>query len=218
MSKTRSDVRPLASRHVFLVKPGKRAAPLWGGRPVVWTTAWASPLQNWDSLTCTVGLVASTEMGVDIPTPKLPPSAVSPDGGFPAMLEIDLDVQVVCLTPAGAGGVATTGFLMAPRSSISKRGLRLANGVGVIDPTYRGNLRARFDVLPDFGDVAPGTSLLQVLTPDGAGAMHIVVDDAAPPSVLALFDLSSTARGAGAFGSTGAAGTTDAAGGAGGAS
>jgi dUTP pyrophosphatase len=106
---------------------------------------------------------------------------------------------------------------MAPRSSISKRGLRLTNGVGAIDPTYRGNLRARFDVHESYSGTKPGDALLQVLTPDGGGANLIVVGPDAPPSVLALFDTASTERGAGAFGSTGASGTTGEMSGAGGA-
>ena len=149
-------------------------------------------------------------MGVDIPMPDHVAGPREADGVGVPMVEVDLGVQVVCLARSGtyADPPANVGFLMAPRSSISKHGLRLANGVGVIDSTYRGNLRARFDVHASFAGVSPGQSLLQALTPDGGGANLIVVGDAAPPSVLALFDVTSTGRGAGAFGSTGAGGTT----------
>ncbi len=206
---------PLRSRYVFLVKPGPSASAHW---PSSLASDWlyTPQLLSWCSLMSSPGIVASTEMGVDVPTPKLPDTPVHVG---PNALEIDLDIQVVCLTMSGGARdpPATAGFLMAPRSSISKSGLRPANGVSVIDPTYRGNLRARFDVDESHRGVSPGQSLLQVLTPDGGGANFIVVGNDAPVCIRAMFDTASTTRGAGAFGSTGAAGTTGGAGAGGGA-
>lgn len=209
--------RVMSSRHIFLVKPGARASPLWSNLGCTWGDGF--PPLSWRLLMRALAGVHSTEMGVDIPTPELPDELL--ESGL-NKLEIDLDVQVVCLTPNSTWDdlPSTVGFLMAPRSSISKVGLRLANGVGVIDPTYRGNLRARFDVDPTYCGTSPGECLLQVLTPDGGGANLVVVGDDAPASVLAIFDVASTKRGAGAFGSTGEGGTTgeaSAGGGAGGA-
>lgn len=88
---------------------------------------------------------------------------------------------------------AETGFFLLPRSSISKTPLRLANSVGLIDPTYRGNLMAALENTSS-GDITihSGTRLMQVCLPS-----------LAPFKVEWTDSLPQTQRGAGAFGSTG---------------
>jgi len=89
--------------------------------------------------------------------------------------------------PKGTGG-----FVFA-RSGLGSRGISLANGVGVIDSDYRGELSV---VLinhsgADF-TVAPGDRIAQ-----------LVVMPVCFPEIVLTEDLSDTKRGAGGFGSTG---------------
>lgn len=83
--------------------------------------------------------------------------------------------------------------LLMARSSISKRGLVLANGVGLIDSDYRGELMAKFHaVTEEFYPYHIGDTCAQI--------MFLPI----PKVSLNLVDeLSDTARGAGGFGSTG---------------
>ena len=86
-----------------------------------------------------------------------------------------------------------TGFFLLPRSSISKTPLRLANSVGLIDPTYRGNLMAALEnTSPSDITVHAGTRLMQVCLPSLL-PFHVEWADHLPQ----------TQRGAGGFGSTG---------------
>jgi dUTP pyrophosphatase len=84
------------------------------------------------------------------------------------------------------------GYYLYPRSSIIKTPLRLANSVGIIDPTYRGEIIAAVDNLSDSDFVLQrNTSLFQLCMPD-LRAFPVVFTDS----------LDSTARGDGGFGST----------------
>ena len=70
-------------------------------------------------------------------------------------LRVDHRIVAAMRRPAGGGaaGSPPTGFYMYPRSSLgTKKRLRLANSVGIIDAGYRGHLIAAFDVLPAFKD------------------------------------------------------------------
>ena len=89
----------------------------------------------------------------------------------------------------------SSGYYMYPRSSISKTPLMLANGTGIIDSGYRGNLIGAFRNLSNqpFA-VEKHTRLLQVCSPDLRPIVVHVVD----PS---FFD--ETSRKEGGFGSTG---------------
>ena len=93
------------------------------------------------------------------------------------------------------------GYLVHPRSSISKTPLMLANHTGIIDSGYRGSLIGAFRWLPvrDTGDaksytVDEHTRLLQICHPSLCPILVELVDES---------QLSSTERGAGGFGSTG---------------
>ena len=205
----------LQSEAVFLVCPGDDAAPFWPAPCTDW--GMPPPLGTARALAQIPGLRSTGEMGLDLPCPR----AVTADeaelaarkGSF---VEVDLDVRIVCLQGRDYG-VFAGGFLMAPRSSISKTPLRLANAPAVIDGGYRGSIRSRFDV-KEASDgassgaqpnvIGPGHALLQALSPDGGCVRFAVVGPDAPPAVLALFAEGSTSRGTGAFGSTGASGKT----------
>lgn len=88
--------------------------------------------------------------------------------------------------PAGYVGLV---FL---RSSAGKRGLRLANGTGVIDSDYRGEIKlaleARFHPIP---------------VSDGERIAQLVITPILTPELKIVDALDETERGAGGFGSTG---------------
>jgi dUTP pyrophosphatase len=107
---------------------------------------------------------------------------------FPAGMVTYANFGVQMMTSDG------TGFFLLPRSSISKTPLRLANSVGLIDPTYRGNLIAALENTSS-GDITihAGTRLMQVCLPSLL-PFHVEWVDYLPQ----------TQRGAGGFGSTGA--------------
>ena len=87
-------------------------------------------------------------------------------------------------------------FSLEPRSSIYKYNYMMANGRGVIDRSYRGQLMAPLLSVGNPKErlcVEPGTRLFQIVAPD----MGYIKE------VLYVTALSATARGEGGFGSTG---------------
>ena len=84
-------------------------------------------------------------------------------------------------------------FFLLPRSSIYKTGLMMANSVGVIDKSYRGELKAPVWSMTGNSDVAKGERLFQIVAPDMGWIRHIRLVEQLP----------STDRGAGGFGSSG---------------
>lgn len=81
-------------------------------------------------------------------------------------------------------------FWLAPRSSICKTGLFMANSMGVIDKTYRGELKG-----PVYGEgaIKEGDRIFQIIAPDMGWIREIRIVES----------LSETSRGEGGFGSTG---------------
>jgi dUTP pyrophosphatase len=95
-------------------------------------------------------------------------------------------------------------YYLAPRSSIWKSGVTMANSMGIIDSSYRGELMGACIPIVSVGeegelvtavDIKEGDRLFQVLAP-GMGWIRKVV-------VLSKTELDVTSRGAGGFGSTG---------------
>jgi len=84
-------------------------------------------------------------------------------------------------------------FWLMPRSSIYKTGLLMANSVGVIDKSYRGELKAPVWSMTANSDVNRGDRLFQIVAPDMGWIKDVRVVDTMP----------NTERGAGGFGSTG---------------
>jgi deoxyuridine 5'-triphosphate nucleotidohydrolase len=88
-------------------------------------------------------------------------------------------------------------FFLAPRSSIWKSGVVMANSMGIIDSSYRGELMGA--CLPIVGaevKLVVGERLFQILAPDMGHISSVVVRP--------LAELDETARGVGGFGSSGA--------------
>lgn len=94
--------------------------------------------------------------------------------------------------PLGIKTEPTHGYMLVPRSSIVKTTLRLANSVGIIDKSYRGELMAVVDNI--------GSDDMYLKT--GSCYFQIVAFDGNLPCFTIHNDLSLTARGSGGFGST----------------
>ena len=88
---------------------------------------------------------------------------------------------------------------VVPRSSIVKTDFILANGVGGIDPEYRGRLRV---VLRYVGD-APDRGLADAQALLGSRIAQLLVRRLEPVQVQGVPALDTTPRGDGGFGSTG---------------
>jgi dUTP pyrophosphatase len=84
-------------------------------------------------------------------------------------------------------------FWLAPRSSIYKTGLMMANSVGIIDKSYRGELKAPVWSLTGNSNVSRGDRLFQIVAPDMGWIRNVRIVDSLP----------GTERGEGGFGSTG---------------
>lgn len=85
-------------------------------------------------------------------------------------------------------------YWLVPRSSLYKRGLMMANSIGVIDSSYRGELKSPVVQIPGgTTDIKNGDRLFQIVAPDMGWIREVHVVSA----------LSETSRGEGGFGSTG---------------
>jgi len=84
-------------------------------------------------------------------------------------------------------------FWLVPRSSIYKTGLMMANSVGVIDKSYRGELKAPVWSMTGETKVQYGDRLFQIVAPDMGWIRHVRTVDSLP----------NTVRGQSGFGSSG---------------
>jgi dUTPase len=94
-----------------------------------------------------------------------------------------------------AQGEEEVHYWLAPRSSIWKSGVIMANSMGVIDRTYRGILMGSVTAISSASPVAieAGVRLFQILAPDMGWIKEIQIVESLPATV----------RGEGGFGSTG---------------
>lgn len=87
-------------------------------------------------------------------------------------------------------------FYLAPRSSIWKSGVVMANSMGIIDSSYRGELMGACLHIPGAElKMNVGERLFQILAPDMGHISGVIVRQ--------YEELDTTSRGAGGFGSTG---------------
>ena len=101
--------------------------------------------------------------------------------------------------------------LLYPRSSVSKTSLSLCNSVGVIDSSYRGEIKVRFNEVQIEKHASMGVMLSQAYIAKSDRPIYKVGDRVAqlvimPYPQIELVeadDLSSTKRGDGGFGSSG---------------
>lgn len=102
---------------------------------------------------------------------------------------LDFGLSVSCVMD----GAMAIPLLLMPRSSISKTPLRLANSIGLIDPGYRGTIKAAIDHRgTEPYEIKRGDRLFQLVAMPTQGMGWTAVNS-----------LDSTERGDGGFGSTG---------------
>ena len=135
------------------------------------------------------------DSGFDLYLPKHAPDLIP--GRGTTLVDLKVKVAAYKMPRRGGSGATAVGTPQAlhiyARSSIGKTPLRLANGVGVIDAGYRGNLKACFDNISDQAyKLEPGSRLVQICLPN----LH-------PFQVVLSEGLDETARSSGGFGSTG---------------
>lgn len=100
--------------------------------------------------------------------------------------------KIPCGIRCAPFGENISGYFLFPRSSIIKTPLRLANSVGIIDSTYRGEIIAVVDNISDTPFIfTPTTSLFQLCAPD-----------LKPIQVTFYNELPASDRASGGFGST----------------
>lgn len=141
---------------------------------------------------------------MEIKIKKLHPDAVIPKRAFDTDVGADLvaveiesetDTQITYnLGIAIENPSRQIAALIFPRSSICKYDLTLSNSVGVIDPTYRGSLKAVFNKTKGHSSkvYAVGERVCQLVFVPFYNASFLVVEE-----------LSETSRAAGGWGSTG---------------
>ena len=112
------------------------------------------------------------------------------------LVPLGVKARMVRLCPFGSGREEDCHFSLEPRSSIYKTNYMMANGRGVIDRSYRGQLMAPLLSVGNPTErlsLDAGTRLFQIVAPD----MGYIKE------VEYVATLSATARGEGGFGSTG---------------
>lgn len=118
------------------------------------------------------------------------------DAGLDLKSRIDYTIPAHggAMIPLGVAVAIPEGYvgLLFPRSSLSKTPLRLANSVGVIDSSYRGEIMAKFDNISALNyHIGIGDRLVQlVLVPCAYMRLEYVKE------------LDNTERACGGFGST----------------
>lgn len=84
------------------------------------------------------------------------------------------------------------GYMLVPRSSISKTPLRLANSIGIIDKSYRGKVMVKVD----------NNSDSDFIMKQGSCYFQIVAFSGILPRYFLVNHINNTNRGDGGFGST----------------
>ena len=135
---------------------------------------------------------------------KLTTTAITPTRGTPGAAGLDLYSGTECLVVSYKTEMVGTGVaveipegyvgLLFLRSSIGKMGVALANGVGVIDSDYRGEVQLCLTYAHDMG----GHHIRQ-----GERIAQLVVIPAPTFDLIEVDELPETQRGTGGFGSTG---------------
>ena len=140
----------------------------------------------------------SPKIGTEIPLPKFATAGA-------ACMDLCACIDAPVTLEAGARALIPTGIAIAlpsadyvalvfARSGLGiKQGVCLSNGVGVIDSDYRGEIGVGLVNLGQSAyTVQPGDRIAQLM-----------VTPVVQPTVVQVFELDDTDRGAGGFGSTG---------------
>lgn len=132
------------------------------------------------------------------PHAELPTRAHPTDAGLDIAASETTHIApgVVTLVPTGIAVAIPDGYfgLLAARSSLAaKKAMTLANGVGIIDSDYRGEIKV--PIIPLDGC----HNLIQA----GQKIAQLIILPIALPTVEVVAELPESARGLGGFGSTG---------------
>jgi deoxyuridine 5'-triphosphate nucleotidohydrolase len=152
-------------------------------------------------------LARSSSIGPNVRIFRADPAAILPSKERASDVGYDLTIIKECKKMGDYEGAATlydTGIQLqvatgcyaevVPRSSLSKSGYMLANGTGIIDPSYTGNLMvALVKVVPDAPDIQLPFRCCQIIFREQFHANIVEVHE----------EIAKTTRGAGGFGSTG---------------
>lgn len=115
----------------------------------------------------------------------------------PTLIPLGVKARMICYTPLlqdDIEHVEDSHFTLEPRSSIYKTGFIMANSRGIIDKSYRGELKAPVSFIGSvISPVDAGTRLFQIIAP----ALGYIKE------VHYVSSLPTTVRGEGGFGSTG---------------
>lgn len=116
---------------------------------------------------------------------------VQMEAGKPTLLKLGCRARLVRCVGTNEEEVH---FWLAPRSSIWKSGVIMANSMGIIDRSYRGELMGAVVPLEKQTPLLQkGSRLFQIVTPDMGWIHQVKIVDSLPE----------TSRGEGGFGSTG---------------
>ena len=137
----------------------------------------ADKTEIWNNHPTYLNAVKNEDTGLDIPMPK----SICVPGNSKAFT-IDLGIKAE----------QNFGYMLVPRSSISKTPLRLANSIGIIDKNYRGKVLVKVD----------NNSDKDYLIEEGKCLFQIVAYDGILPKYKLVYEISNTFRGSGGFGST----------------
>jgi dUTP pyrophosphatase len=116
------------------------------------------------------------DIGLDVPTPE---DIIVPAGECGFLVDLGIKTE------------PTNGFMLAPRSSISKTPLRLSNSIGFIDKSYRGNIKAAVDNISE-----------EPFTLRGGKCYFQIVSFSGLLPKWNLGEVRESSRGSGGFGST----------------
>jgi dUTPase len=135
------------------------------------------------------------DAGFDLFAPEDSPVSLQYRINFPTQYKVNHEIICSAKMNTSIAKSYNTGYLLYPRSSLSKTNFRLANSVGVIDSGYRGNILAVFDVNEGI-KIDKYDRLVQICAPGLVPIIVTIVDS--------LEELGQdTMRGTGGFGSTG---------------
>jgi dUTP pyrophosphatase len=111
------------------------------------------------------------DSGVDLYFPE--------DGVIPAMynnkvVTSKIDFEIKCQMKLRDKPIA---YMLVPRSSISKTGLRMSNSIGIIDRGYNKNITVAVDNFGHAYGVKQGETLFQIVSPNLAPLKVVVLDE-----------------------------------------
>ena len=128
------------------------------------------------------------------PSAKIPERTHYNDAGYDIYVDRFEDFGQYIKVYSGISVQVDIGWYLqlVARSSIYKKGLALANGIGIIDNGYRGEIIGIFYKMNNFDKIEVGERLMQLIP-----ARYYV------PDVIEVSELDISDRGDGGFGSSG---------------